>query len=546
MTKENNKVDINKHEIDIDTLKKQNVNDLLSIKELYKRIEELGEKTSQIKYIDNTLIKKLKKEYERLKEINIDVDLQVKLINDINSINSQLDTMDIDKITEDIDNIKDELLSTVNVERSEILKNKQLYLKDGVEKSGGVEWNTSDFIDISNGATIVGYGLKSIDGIALYDEDKNYVTSIKPTIPTTSNSIFKAETTTKNGQYKYCRVVSCVYNSKNEFVGGISTYTNAIEKLENKVTFLEKNIGTGNTGTGNTGSGIAGTVNTNIITVGKTGCDFTEIQLAINSITDDSPTNRYLILVFAGTYNYFHTWVYGVRPYHTQRYISIVGVSKYDCIVDSAFNSTFTSNGILKNMTLICNTTEINTDGLEMYKDYDSEYGYAMHIDMKQNEIKGTKIVIEDCDLISYKGATIGMGTWKDDVVTFKRCNIIRKENLSSIGHVASKMAFYCHNGPSGTTNQNLNLIDCNISTPYDYAMYLHDTSSKGTNPSYLYCNFINNNIYSAINGFNCITGQTKTNEQALFGLGIILKENSYGNTNNLLNNNIGDTLTYR
>ena len=540
MPKENNKM-----QVDIDTLKKQNVNDLLSIKELYKRIEELGEKTSQIKYIDNTLIKKIKKEYERLKEINIDVDLQVKIINDIKSINSQLDTIDIDKITEDIDNIKDELLTTVNVERSEILKNKQLYLANGVEKSGGVEWNTSDFIDISNGAVLVGYGLKSIDGIALYDENKTYIKSIKPTIPTTSNSIFKAETTTKNGQYKYCRVVSCVYNSKNEFVGSISTYTNAIEKLENRVTFLEKNSGSENTGTGNTGTGITGTVN-NIITVGKTGCDFTDIQLAINSITDDSPTNRYLILVFPGTYNYFHTWVYGVRPYHTQRYISIVGVSKHDCIVDSAFNSTFTSNGILKNMTLICNNTEINTDGLEMYKDYDSEYGYAMHIDMKQNEIKGTKIVIEDCDLISYKGATIGMGTWKDDVVTFKRCNIIRKENLSSIGHVASKMAFYCHNGPSGTTNQNLNLIDCNISTPYDYAMYLHDTSSKGTNPSYLYCTFINNNIYSAINGFNCITGQTKTNEQALFGLGIMLKENSYGNTNNLLNNNIGDTLTYR
>ena len=364
MSKENNKIDINKHEIDIDTLKKQNVNDLLSIKELYNRIEELGEKITQINYINNTLIKKIKKEYESL---------------------------------------------------------------------------------------------------------------------------------------------------------------------------LEKNTGTGNTGTVN-----------NIITVGKTGCDFTEIQLAINSITDDSPTNRYLILVFPGKYDYFHTWVYGVRPYHTQRYISIVGVSKHDCIVDSAFNSTFASNGVLKNMTLISNNTKINTDSLVMYEDYDSTYGYALHIDMKQNEIKGTKIVIEDCDLISYKGATIGMGTWKDDDITFKRCNIIRKENISGVNHHASKMAFYCHNGPAGTTNQNLNLIDCNISTPYDYAMLLDDICSKGTVPSYLYCTFINNNIYSAINGFNCITGQSKTNEQALFGLGIILTENSYGNTNNLLNNNIGTELTYR
>ena len=58
MTKENNKM-----QVDIDTLKKQNVNDLLSIKELYSKIEELGEKISQIKYIDNALIKKFKKEY---------------------------------------------------------------------------------------------------------------------------------------------------------------------------------------------------------------------------------------------------------------------------------------------------------------------------------------------------------------------------------------------------------------------------------------------------------------------------------------------------
>ena len=93
MPKENNKVDINKHEIDIDTLKKQNVNDLLSIKELYSKLEELGEKTSQIKYIDNTLVKKLKKEYEKLKKIILDENIQVKLNNDIETINSQMDNI---------------------------------------------------------------------------------------------------------------------------------------------------------------------------------------------------------------------------------------------------------------------------------------------------------------------------------------------------------------------------------------------------------------------------------------------------------------------
>ena len=85
MPKENNKM-----QVDIDTLKKQNVNDLLSIKELYNRIEELGEKITQIKYIDNTVVKKLKKEYAKLKKIILDQNIQVKLTNDIETINSQM------------------------------------------------------------------------------------------------------------------------------------------------------------------------------------------------------------------------------------------------------------------------------------------------------------------------------------------------------------------------------------------------------------------------------------------------------------------------
>ena len=60
-------IDINKHEIDIDTLKKQNENDLLSIKELYRKIEELENKIEQIKYIDTKLVDKIKKDYEKFK-----------------------------------------------------------------------------------------------------------------------------------------------------------------------------------------------------------------------------------------------------------------------------------------------------------------------------------------------------------------------------------------------------------------------------------------------------------------------------------------------
>ena len=82
----------NNFQIDIDNLFKQNVNDLSSIKELYRKLKEVEEKISQIKYIDSNLANKLKKDYESLKRIILDENIQAKLTNDIETINSQLDT----------------------------------------------------------------------------------------------------------------------------------------------------------------------------------------------------------------------------------------------------------------------------------------------------------------------------------------------------------------------------------------------------------------------------------------------------------------------
>ena len=57
-------IDINKMQIDIENLQSQNANDLAAIKQLYRKMEEMEEKISQIKYINNILADKLKKELE--------------------------------------------------------------------------------------------------------------------------------------------------------------------------------------------------------------------------------------------------------------------------------------------------------------------------------------------------------------------------------------------------------------------------------------------------------------------------------------------------
>ena len=103
MPKENNNM-----QVDIENLFKQNVNDLCSIKELYRKLQDMENKILQIKYIDSNLVNKLKKEYENLKKIILDENVQAKLANDIKTINSQLDNIESNKA-----DIKVELLDTL-------------------------------------------------------------------------------------------------------------------------------------------------------------------------------------------------------------------------------------------------------------------------------------------------------------------------------------------------------------------------------------------------------------------------------------------------
>ena len=144
MPKENNKM-----QVDIDTLKKQNVNDLLSIKELYSKLEELEEKITQTKYIDNTIVKKLKKEYEKLENIILDENVQIQLSNDIKTINSQMDTK---ANKSDIKTINSQLDTKTN----EILKNKHLtnVLSLGVKNEGSKDCTEIIHNALANGESL--------------------------------------------------------------------------------------------------------------------------------------------------------------------------------------------------------------------------------------------------------------------------------------------------------------------------------------------------------------------------------------------------------
>ena len=164
MPKENNKM-----QVDIDTLKKQNVNDLLSIKEIYSKLEELGEKITQIKYIDITLVKKIKKEYEKLKKIILDENIQVKLTNDIETINSQMDTKvnksDVETINSQMDTKANKSdIKTINSHLKQI-ENKQYlnFLDFGIPNDKNIDntpylKNALDELNKTGGTLIIPEG----------------------------------------------------------------------------------------------------------------------------------------------------------------------------------------------------------------------------------------------------------------------------------------------------------------------------------------------------------------------------------------------------
>ena len=144
----------NKFQIDIENLFKQNVNDLSAIKELYRKLKELEEKITQIKYIDSTLANKLKKEYEKLKKIILDENVQAKLANEIETINTKL-TNDIEtiniKLTDDIETINEKLTDDIETINSQLgttvnkIKNLSIInVKDYGAIGGGVETSEID------------------------------------------------------------------------------------------------------------------------------------------------------------------------------------------------------------------------------------------------------------------------------------------------------------------------------------------------------------------------------------------------------------------
>jgi len=154
------------------------------------------------------------------------------------------------------------------------------------------------------------------------------------------------------------------------------------------------------------------------------GLAYTEIQQAIEAVTGDYAT----IIVHPKSTPYGRFSLmrslsdsYPWSGLASVKHISIIGVDKTKCIVQSNTGNYNTppaeiaTNGVIKNLTFIA--THTASDGTE------TTGSYAVHVDNRPADANGMKLVFENCDFISYQTAAVGLGLYRNQDITFDRCN---------------------------------------------------------------------------------------------------------------------------
>ena len=218
---------------------------------------------------------------------------------------------------------------------------------------------------------------------------------------------------------------------------------------------------------------------------------FTEIQDAIESVTGeyatiivhpkDTPYNRFSLMRKLS-----ESYPWSGIP--TVKHISIIGIDKTKCIIESDTGNYETppaeiaTNGIIKNLTFIA--THSASDGTE------TSGSYAVHVDNRPADLNGMKLIFENCDFISYQTAAVGLGLYKNQDISFNNCNFISNTDITwdpssdyDPAAMCSNGAFYMHTTmgyPGG--NMFIRFRDCLLKhTGGSYSMLISDADTPQT-----------------------------------------------------------------
>lgn len=257
---------------------------------------------------------------------------------------------------------------------------------------------------------------------------------------------------------------------------------------------------------------VSNDITPNHVTVGKSGCAYSSIQQAINSVPDCLIT----LVIHPGIYNE-HVVLIGKN-------ISLQGINKDTCIIQDNsgdyYNAPLSASGNGK----ISNLTFISTHNNANY----TIPSYALHCDYAGT---GT-LTFTNCSFTSYQNSAVGIGMHQSQTIIFDDCDI-RKNDSYNGG------AFYCHNDVgNNVTDQHLIIKNSHITTNIGVAIRVDDASIFNYNKnSQMDIAFYNNTLSSDQKGIsnNIVYFRDKPINDGISGQ-IELTKDSSGNNVSCLN----------
>lgn len=248
--------------------------------------------------------------------------------------------------------------------------------------------------------------------------------------------------------------------------------------------------------------------------------DYTSVVAAVAS----EPENT-VIRIMPGVYD-------GTIEAFTKRII-LIGTDRNECILrstDGRYEKPVINGscGYIENLTLYhqyVNGVSNEIDGI-------TSGGYAFHCENEYGV--GKKLEFHHCTLKSDFFPALGMGLRKDFTCIIDDCELINNQvsgrgNYSTTGSLG---ALYFHDTNGEVGNQYIKVKDTVMRSSLEKALCVYDLQKAGNT---VYCEFINNTIYSEINGFsNAIYWRGQITP---FDGNFELDGISHGNTDTNLNN---------
>lgn len=287
--------------------------------------------------------------------------------------------------------------------------------------------------------------------IIFYDNSKNFISGINTRdtfIPPTNAKFlrFSCQKVYDKGYPDYNTNNYAIMLSKSNTHSEIyQDYFNTIYKIKEKA--------------------LPNTIKTNILTVKKNGTgDFTKLQDAINSITDNSEFNKYIINIYAGEYNIAEDFTQDQLNPSTNfagifvpDYCSIIGIGNRDNIIiyaDLEQRHQYISTLNFKNTAYIENITVRGTNTR-----------YALHDDLASKNLNYYERIVKNCKIIGIKNYySVAYGAGTQDGAHWKFINTIFDASHSSPNN-SNGLAFAVHNALNSKLNRFIEFINCRFIT---------------------------------------------------------------------------------